>query len=130
MAVTGVTGLEGILVKTQWGVVVYLAVPQSHQEVGDIHAAPSGVHVVGIWVGGVIVGIWEDSCDCPLGVMMGISAGVVRTIEVEAVFNLLDDISSAVLGPVVAAWSIPQPEATPPAPITGIQPTGSPVLGS
>ncbi len=103
MAVTGVTGLEGRLVKAQSGVVVYLAVPQSHQEVGDIHGAPSGTHVVGIWVGGVIVGIWEDSFDCPLGVRMGTSAGVVRTVEVETVLNPLDEISSPVLGPVVAA---------------------------
>ena len=99
MAVTGVTGLEGRLVKAQLGVVVYLAVPQSHQEVGDIHGAPSGVHVVGLWVGGC----WEDSFDCPLGAMMGTSAGVVRTVGVETVLNSLDDISSPILGPVVAA---------------------------
>ena len=43
----------------------------------------------------------------------------------ETALNPLEDVSGQVLGP-----PLPQPEATPPAPMTGTQPTLSPVLES
>lgn len=120
VAVAGVRGLKGRSVKTQLGVVVYMAVPQLHQEVGDIPDAPSVVHVRGVWVDAVVAGTWED---CAYGVRMGPTTRLVRVIDVEIVPNPLGDVASKGLSPAVAGWRMPQPEVTPPAPITGTQPT-------
>ena len=122
---TGVRGLEGRVVKTQLDVMVYLAVPQSHQEVGDVHGTPSGMHVVGACVDVVVAETWEDGFGCPVGKSMGAVVELTGTIDVEIVLNPLDDVSSQVLG-----WVMPQPEAKPPAPMTGTQPTESPVMVS
>lgn len=54
VVVTGIRGLEGRFVKTQLDVMLYLAMPQSHQEVGDSQDAPSDVHVVGVWFDDVV----------------------------------------------------------------------------
>lgn len=132
VVVVGVKGLEGSAVKAQLGVVLYLAVPQSHQEVGDIHGVPSGMHVVGICVDDVLfAGTWEDGFGCPLGITTGLTAELVGSVDVVSItFSPLDDVFSQVLGLSVAVFPMPQPEATPPAPMTGTQPTLSPVLGS
>lgn len=50
--------------------------------------------------------------------------------DVERAPNPLDDVSSLLLGPSLAAWVMTQPEGRPPAPMTGTQPTESPVVGS
>ena len=123
VVVVGVSGLEGRSVKAQLGVVLYLAVPQSHQELGDIDGAPSGTHVVGLGVEGVGAAMWEDGFGCPFEIVIGTTAGLVRDNDVETVPNPPDDVTAQVLGPSVADWTRPQPEATPPAPITGTQPT-------
>ena len=123
VGVIGVRGLEGRSVKAHLGVVLYLAVPQSHQEVGDIDGAPSGLHVVGLGVDGVVAAIWKDGFGCPFEIVIGTTAGLVGGSDVETISNPLDDVTAQVLGPAVADWTRPQPEATPPAPITGTQPT-------
>ena len=130
MFVTGVRGLERTAVKTQLGVMVYLAVPQSHQEEGDFHGAPSGMHVVGVCVDVVLAAAWEDESGCPTGERISTVGGLTGTVDVEVVLNPLDDVSSQVLGPSLVAWVMPQPEAKPPAPMTGTQLTESPVVGS
>ena len=130
MFVKGVRGLEGRVMKTQLGVMVYLAVPQSHQEVGDFHGAPSGMHAVGVCVDVVPAATWEDESGCPTGKPMDTVVGLTGTANVEIVLNPLDDVSSQVLGPSLVAWVMPQPEAKPPAPMKGTQPTESPVVGS
>lgn len=125
-----VMGSEGGFVKTQAGVVLYLVVPQSHQEAGDIHGAPSGVHVVGTWIAGLLTGDWEEPFDCPIETGPGGTAGLVGIVDTETVVNSLNAVSDPWLGPSMADWTGLQPEATPPAPTIGMQPTLSPVLGS
>ena len=130
VVIMGVRRLEGGLVKAQLGVVLYLAVPQSHQEAGDIHGAPSGMHMVGLSVDGVAVGSWEDVFGCSFEIRTGTTAGLVGANDVETVPNQIDDVSAQASIPSVPDWTKAQPEATPPMPITGTQPTKSPVLGS
>ena len=131
MVITGVRGLEGRLVKTQLDVMLYLAMPQLHQEVGDSQDAPSGVHVVEIWVDDdVVLRSWEDEFDWPMGGKMGTAVESTGASDVETAPSPLGDVSSLLLGPSLAAWVFPQPEATPPAPMTGTQPTESPLVGS
>ena len=123
VGVMGVRGLEGRSVKAQLGVVLYLAVPQSHQEVGDIDGAPLGLQVVGLGVDGVVAAVWEDGFGCPFEIVIGTTTGLVGGNDVGTVPSPLDDVTAQVLGPSVADWSKPQPEATPPAPMTGMHPT-------
>ena len=94
--VTGVRGLKGRVVKTQLDVILYLAMPQSHQEVGDMHGAPSGMHVVGVCVDVGVAANWEDGFGCSVRERMGTVVGLTGTIDVGTVLNPLEDVLSQV----------------------------------